>query len=76
MIKQKKTNKKTHIVEAKIVSEYDDQEIPHSQTADKHMAPRDRALQQSRDIRKTNQAKQPALSLPHQDDCKTRMDIK
>ena len=34
-------------------SEYD-QEIPQSQTADKPMAPRGRATQQSRDTRKTN----------------------
>ena len=34
-------------------SEYD-QEIPQSQTADKHMAPRGRATQQSRDTKKTN----------------------
>ena len=47
----------------KIVSEYD-QEIPQSQTADKPMAPRGRATQQSRDTRKTNEAKQPALSSP------------
>ena len=37
----------------KIVSEYG-QEIPQSQTADKPMAPRGRATQQSRDTRKTN----------------------
>ena len=37
----------------KIVSEYD-QEIPQSQTADNHMAPRGRAAQPSRDTRKTN----------------------
>ena len=37
---------------AKIVSEYD-QEIPQSQTADKPMAPRGRATQQSRGTRKT-----------------------
>ena len=48
---------------SKIVSEYD-QEIPQSQTADKPMRPQGRAKQQSRDIRKTNQAKQPALSYP------------
>ena len=49
-----------------------DQEIPQSQTADKPVAPRGRARQQSRDTRKTkNQSNQ--LSLPHQDDCKTRM---
>ena len=58
----------------KIVSEYD-QEIPQSQTADNPVAPRGRAAQPSRDTRKTNQAKQSALS-SHQDDCNTRMDIK
>ena len=58
----------------KIVSEYD-QEIPKSQTADKPVAPRRRATQQSRDARKTNQESN-QLSLPHQDGCKTRMDIK
>ena len=45
----------------KKVSEYD-QEIPQSQTADNPMAPRGRATQPSRDTRKTNSAKQPALS--------------
>ena len=39
--------------EAKIVNEYD-QEKPQSQPADKPMAPRGRATQQSRDTRKTN----------------------
>ena len=48
---------------SKIVNEYD-QEIPQSQTADKPMALRERATQQSQDIRKTNYAKQPALSSP------------
>ena len=38
---------------SKIVCEYD-QEIPQSQTADKSMAPRGRATQQSRDTKKTN----------------------
>ena len=47
----------------KIVSEYD-QEIPQSQTADNPVAPLGRAAQPSRDTRKTNQAKQPALSSP------------
>ena len=47
----------------KITSEYD-QEIPQSQTADNPMAPRGRAPQPSRDTRKTNSAKQPALSSP------------
>ena len=36
----------------KIVS--NSQEIPQSQTADKHMAPRGRAMQPSRDTRRTN----------------------
>ena len=53
-----------------------DQEIPQSQTADNPKAPPGRATQPSRDTRETNKAKQPALSLPHQDDCNTRMDIK
>ena len=44
-------------------SEYD-QEIPQSQTVDSPMAPRGRAAQPSRDTRKTNKAKQPALSSP------------
>ena len=58
----------------KIVSEYD-QEIPQLQTADNPMAPRGRATQPSRDTRE--QIKQSIqLSLPHQDDCNTRMDIK
>ena len=59
---------------AKIVSEYD-QEVPQSQTADKPMAPRGRATQQSQDTRKTNKQSN-QLSLPHLDDCKTRRDIK
>ena len=58
----------------KIVREYD-QEIPQSQIADKPMTPRRRAQQQSRDTRKTTKQSN-QLSLPHQDDCKTRMDIK
>ena len=47
----------------KIVSEYD-QEVPQSQTADNPVAPRGRSAQPSRDTRKTNSAKQPALSSP------------
>ena len=35
------------------ISEYD-QEIPQSQTADKPMAPRERATQPSQETRKTN----------------------
>ena len=61
-------------VNAKIVSEYD-QEIPQSQIADNPVAPPGRAPQPSRDTRKhIKQSSQ--LSLPHQDDCNTRMDIK
>ena len=62
-------------VAAKIVSEYD-QEIPRSQTADKPMEPRGRATQQSINTSKTKKKQSNQLSLPHQDDCKTRMDIK
>ena len=43
------------------VYEYD-QEIPQSQTADKPIALGGRATQQSRDTRKSNEEKQPALS--------------
>ena len=45
----------------KIVSEYD-QELPQSQTADNPVAPPGRAPQPLRDTRKTNKAKQLALS--------------
>ena len=41
----------------------------------KPMAPRGRATQRSRDTRKSNLAKQPALSIPNQDKRNTRMDI-
>ena len=40
------------------------QEIPQSQTTDKPMAPQGRSIQPSQDTRKTNSAKQPALSSP------------
>ena len=46
-----------------IVSEYD-QEIPQSRTADYPVARRGRAAQPSRGTRKTNKAKQSALSSP------------
>ena len=46
---------------SKIVSEYD-QDVPQSQTADKPMAPRGIATQQSLDTSMANKAKQPALS--------------
>ena len=49
--------------ETKIVSEHD-QEIPQSQTADNPVAPRGRAAQPLQDTRKTNKAKQSALSSP------------
>ena len=57
-----------------IVSEYV-KEIPQSQTAEKPVTSRGRATQQSRDTSKTNKANN-QLSLPHQDDCKARMDTK
>ena len=59
---------------AKIVSEYD-QEIPQSTTANNPVAPEEMPLNHhetpGRQIKQSNQ-----LSLPHQDDCNTRMDIK
>ena len=55
-------------------SEYD-QEIPQSKTADNPVAPQGRAAQPSRDTGKTNKQSN-QLSLPHHDDCNTRMDIK
>ena len=61
-------------VGSKIVSEYD-QEIPQSQTADNPVVPRGRAAQPSQDTRKLSKATS-SLSLPHQDDYNTRMDIK
>ena len=55
-------------------SEYD-QEIPQSQTADKpwncEEEPHNNHETPGRQTKQSNQ-----LSLPHQDDCKTRMDIK
>ena len=49
-------------------------EIPQSQTADKPMAPQERATQHHKTPgRQTKRSSQ--LSLPHQDDCKTRMNI-
>ena len=54
----------------KAVSGYD-QGIPQLQTTDKATAPQSRATQQSRDTKQSNQ-----LSLTHQDDCKTGMNIK
>ena len=54
-------------------SEYD-QEIPQSQIADKPMAPQGRAHNHHETPgRQTKQSNQ--LSLPHQNNCKTRMDI-
>ena len=59
---------------AKIVSEYD-QEIPQSQTADNPLDREEEPLNHhetpGRQIKQSNQ-----LSLPHQDDCNTRTDIK
>ena len=64
-----------HTISTKIVSEYD-QKIPQSQTADNPVAPREEEplnhhKTPGRQIKQSNQ-----LSLPHQDDCNTRMDIK
>ena len=57
-----------------IVSEYD-QDIPQSQTADNTWHREEEPLNHhetpGRQIKQSNQ-----LSLPHQDDCNTRMDIK
>ena len=53
----------------KIVSEYD-QEIPQSQTADNPVAPLNHHQTPGRQIKQSKQ-----LSLPHQDDCNTRMGI-
>ena len=50
-------------IQIKTVSEYD-QEIPQSQTADNPMVSRGTVAQPSQDTRKTNKAKQPALSSP------------
>ena len=62
------------ILTAKIVSEYD-QEIPQSQTADnpwhREEEPLNHHKTPGRQIKQSNQ-----LSLPHQDDCNTRVDIK
>ena len=58
----------------KKVSEYD-QEIPQSQTADnpwhREEEPFNHHETSGRQIKQSNQ-----LSLPHQDDCNTKMDIK
>ena len=59
---------------SKIVSEYD-QEIPQSQTVDNPLHREEEPLNHhetpGRQIKQSNQ-----LSLPHQDDCNTRMDTK
>ena len=70
-----KTIKKAALTaDPEIVSEYD-LEKPQSQTADNPVAPREEPLNHhdtpGRQIKQSNQ-----LSLPHQDDCNTRMDIK
>ena len=60
---------KYYTAKSKIVSEFD-REIPQSQTADNPMATRGRAAP-GRKIKQSDQ-----LSLPHQNDCNTRIDIK
>ena len=65
-------------VGSKIVSEYD-QEIPQSQTADNPVVPGGRAARPSTITRHQEDKLSKAtssLSLPHQDDYNTRMDIK
>ena len=68
------SNAPIHLSQTKIVSEYD-QEIPQSQTADNPWHREEEPLNHhetpGRQIKQSNQ-----LSLPHQDDCNTRMDIK
>ena len=65
---------KVQLYLSKIVSEYD-QEIPQSQTADipwhREEEPLNHHETPGRQIKQSNQ-----LSLPHQDDCNTTMDIK
>ena len=59
------------LIDLKIVSEYD-QEITQSQTSDKPMTPEEEPHNNHETPgRQTKQSNQ--LSLPHQDDCKTRM---
>ena len=48
-----------------------DQEIRQSQNADKPMASHNHHVTPGRQTKQSNQ-----LSLPHQDDCKTKMDLK
>ena len=55
---------------SKKVSEYD-QKIPQSQTADREEEPHSNHKTPGRQTKQSNQ-----LSLPHQDDCKNRRDIK
>ena len=63
-----------NVNQLEIVSEYD-QEIPQSQTAETPWHRKEELLNHhetpGRQIKQSNQ-----LSLPHQDDCNTRMDIK
>ena len=63
-----------HFSNAKIVSEYH-QEIPQSQPVDKPIATQQEThINHETPGRQTKQSNQ--LSRSHQDDCKTRMDIK
>ena len=59
------------------INEYN-QEMPQSLTVDQPTVPKGRATehQQRQDTRNTIKAKQPALSLRRQDDCKARKDTK
>ena len=60
---------------SKIVSEYD-QEIPQSQTADNHKAPRGRAAKTITRHQEDKLSKATSSLFPNQDDCNTRMDVK
>ena len=69
LLRNRKPEHPTHVPAIETIkysknSEYDQQEIPQLQTADKPTAPRGRGTQQSRDTRKTYQAKQLVLSSP------------
>ena len=63
VIKRASVDQVWYLIHSNIVSEYD-QEISHSQTTDKPVSSWGRDTQKSRDARKSNKAKQPALSSP------------
>ena len=63
-------NTRSRMLYSIIVSEYD-QEIPQSQTADHEEETHNHHETPGRQTKQSNQ-----VSLPHQDGCKTTMDIK